>query len=110
MKYPKENRIRSRNHRFFIASLPCVKTGLEGQSQCAHISYGRYSQSKSGDNNCIPLSWREHDKQTKKGELAYWGDEETIEIMRQLANELYKNSGDYDLCYSLIMEFNAFLC
>ena len=108
--YPKENRVRSEKHRRFIASLPCVKTGIEGQTQCAHISYGRHSQSKSGDNNCTPISWKEHDKQTKIGEIAYWGSEENIELMRELAHELYENSGDYDRCLEIIYGYNAFLC
>lgn len=93
-----------------MASLPCIKTGLEGQTQCAHISYGRHSQSKSGDDNCVPLSWKEHDKQTKIGELAYWGDEDNIEYARELAHELYANSGDYEACEIILLSYRAFLC
>jgi len=92
---PKENRIRDRVHRIWIASLPCLITTLEGLTQCAHVSYGRNSFAyKAGDDNCVPLCVDEHRKQTATTEEKYWAPYGGVEKVQTLGNMLYLCTGD----------------
>jgi hypothetical protein len=102
----KENRIRDEKHRRFIASLPCCVTGLEGETQCAHVSEGRHSIGmKSGDNNCLPLSVDEHRIQHEIGEQNYWFSFGGLAKAKRLANNLYDVSGDMDAALALLESF-----
>jgi len=49
---------RSEQHRRNVASLPCIKCGLEGSSQCAHANHSLFGKSlgmKSSDLATFPL-------------------------------------------------------
>lgn len=65
--------IRDKPYLKYVRSLPCIITGREGEDiDPAHISYGRYSQAKSGDDLVLPLWNLEHMKQHQTGEVKYW--------------------------------------
>jgi len=104
MLIPKTKLIRDEKHRRFIASLPCVITGL-GDCQAAHIRHGYYALgSKPSDARCIPLHWLEHQKQHQIGELAYFG-KKRLDALIWLSGLLYTHTGDYDKCCELIERF-----
>lgn len=95
MLIEKQNRIRDKNHRRLIATLPCLTTGLEGSTQADHVSEGRFSMGmKAGDDNCVPLSYTEHAYQHQIGESNYWSQYGGIARVRTLAKALYKATGD----------------
>lgn len=95
MLIEKQNRIRDKKHRRWVASLECLITGITGMSQAAHVSEGRYSLGmKACDSLCIPLSVSEHAKQHAMGEIAYWKQYGGIERVKTLAKALYECSGD----------------
>lgn len=106
MMLPKQNRIRSEKHRRFIASLPCAITGIEGQSQCAHVSEGRLSMGmKACDSSTVPLHWFEHDRQTKTSEKAFWLPWGGIDAAKSLARLLWENTGDSVKCEAILRRF-----
>lgn len=100
----KKAKIRDKKHREFIASLPCVVSGVSGMTQAAHIRHnnGGGMGLKPGDDYCIPLSWWEHAEQHEIGELNYWPD---IEDAKELALDLYRNTGDRDKCLEMIARY-----
>ena len=57
---------------------------------------------KPGDNYTVPLDYREHERQHKKGELSYWDD---IDAAIELAKSLYENTGNREKCLNLILNF-----
>jgi hypothetical protein len=108
MMIPKQNRERKPKHRKWIATLPCCVSGIEGQTQAAHVSKGRYSLGmKAGDNFIIPLSVEEHRTQTlwPYGEAGYWEQHGGIDKVKKLANDLYEVSGNTEAAYQLLGAF-----
>jgi hypothetical protein len=105
----KEPKIRSEKHRRFIASLPCCVSGLQGQTQAAHIrtQTGGGMGLKPSDIWCIPLSVVEHQRQHnfKGGEKAYWELHGGTEKFKELAKNLWVYSGDEFKCSKLIAGF-----
>lgn len=94
--------IRDKNHLKFIASIPCCVSG-RGGVQAAHIRYGCFSMGmKPGDNYTVPLNHLEHARQHKIGESQFWED---INNAMALANLLYENTGNRELCLELIKKF-----
>lgn len=95
MLIEKQNRVRDKKHRMWIASLPCIVSGYEGMCQAAHVSEGRHSIGlKACDSMCIPLCVFEHQTQHEQGERQYWLRYGGIERVKTLANALYKASQD----------------
>lgn len=108
MLIPKQNRIRDKAHRRWIASLSCVVSGVHGETQAAHVSAGRYSLGmKASDSEILPLSVTEHLKQhtSRAGEKGYWECRGGIDRAKQLAADLYSVSGDTDYANMLILRF-----
>ena len=106
MLIPKQNRERKKAHREWIASLPCCVSKLQGHTQAAHVSKGRFSMGlKSGDNNCLPLSVWEHEMQHRLGERLYWEQYGGIEKAKTLANALYEISGNTNAALMLLARF-----
>jgi len=87
-------KIRSESHRRFIASLPCCVCSAP-DVQSAHIRTGNGAGMglKSGDNFCVPLCLRCHEKQGR-GEKIFWGVH--LEDANGLANALWHFSKDRD--------------
>lgn len=101
----KENRIRNKNHLKFIASLPCVITGHH-EVQAAHIRHGCYSIAmKPCDSLTLPLYWKEHARQHSMSETDFWDSYGGIENAKELAINLYKNTGNREKCLELIRLF-----
>jgi len=87
--------IRDEKHRRFIASLPCIVTGIEGSSQAAHIRKGLYAMGmKPDDSLCVPLTWWQHSKQHDIGEESFWSDYGGINRAKDFAIRLFENTGD----------------
>ena len=102
----KQKRIRDKKHLKWIANLPCCVSGVSAQTQAAHIRHGCYSMGmKPGDDKCVPLWWGEHLRQHEEGERVFWNEYGGIEKALDLAEELYKVSGDDDKGNILILEF-----
>jgi hypothetical protein len=98
--------IRSKKHLKFIASLPCLTTGLEGSTQAAHIRSGLYAMGmKPDDSLTVPLSWMQHALQHNGAEKDYWKDKGGIENIKALAIQLYENTGDEYTCRDLINDY-----
>jgi len=93
---PAETKIRNEKHRRWIASLPCLITRIEGNSQAAHIRSGNSAGMglKSGDDCCVPLSIAEHARQGRDGEVVFWAWHGGVEKATKLAKDLYAVSGD----------------
>lgn len=92
---PKSRIIRSGSHRRFISKLPCCISGIERQTQAAHIRSGWLGMGiKPSDELCIPLSWKLHAKQHQQSEKKFWEPYGGVERAKELAKELYKVSGD----------------
>jgi hypothetical protein len=98
----KEPKVRSKPHRMFVASLPCCVSGIEGQTQCAHIraNTGGGMGLKPSDQYCVPLSVSEHARQHRIGEYPFWG--ERLPYAKELALDLFRNSGNRAECLKLI--------
>ena len=94
--------IRDKKHLAFIRTLPCIFTGRK--SEAAHIRYQTDGAMSKKPSDCwvVPLSHDEHMRQHQIGELRYWKD---IEAAKQLALDLYENSGNYEVCVGLIRKF-----
>lgn len=102
----KQKPIRSEKHRRFIASLPCCVSGVSGQTQAAHIRSGFFGMgAKPGDDLCVPLSWKEHDRQHKCGERKFWEPYGGIQEAKELAQHLYRFTGNEDMARQLIARF-----
>ena len=102
---PKQNRIRDKKHRKWIASLPCCVSGRT-ETQAAHIRDQCFSAGmKPGDDLCIPLDYKEHALQHKIGEKLYWQPHGGIDKAKQLAKDLYAIRGDTDKAMMLIVRF-----
>lgn len=105
MNFKKEI-IRDEKYRRFISSLPCIVTGIVGQSQCAHIRHGCYSMGKKPcDSMCVPLHWEQHDKQHRIGEEKFYLPYGGVEKAKSLANFLWNNRHDLEVCMSGIIKF-----
>ena len=52
---PKVPKVRSEPYRRYIASLPCYRCGIHGQSQAAHSDYDKGMAIKTDDRTCYPL-------------------------------------------------------
>jgi hypothetical protein len=65
---PKEPTVlRSKQHRRNVAALPCLVTGLEGSSQCAHANFSKGGAMKACDTLCFPLSPAAHEFHDRSG-------------------------------------------
>lgn len=53
--YPKATRVRSESYRRWVATLPCISCGIEGQTQVAHANYGKGLSLKVCDLQTFPL-------------------------------------------------------
>ena len=87
--------IRDKQHRMFIASLPCVVSGSDNV-QCAHIRKGNGAGlgMKPSDDTCVPLSIDQHRIQHEIGEHKFWESYGGIEKATKLAKTLYEFTGD----------------
>lgn len=92
-----------------MRTLPCVITGVTQCIEAAHIRDGYYAMgSKPSDARAVPLHYMQHKDQHQRGEIAYWG-KKRLDAAKWLARAVYNNTGDYEECCRLIMEFrNAF--
>lgn len=92
-------------HRKWLMSLPCCMTGLNGQTDPAHIRTGNGGGMglKPHDKHCVPLRHSEHMKQHETSEEKYWG--EHLDRAKKLALDLWEISGDDDKAYLLIGAF-----
>lgn len=105
--------IHNRQHRLFIASLPCVACGKIGASQAAHIRSGNGAGMgyKSGDNFVLPLCCSQGDEQEGcheiqgKSEERFWSKFGGIERASRYANEMYKMTGHKEACIYLMVKF-----
>ncbi len=98
--------IRSKKHLRFIASLPCITTGLEGSTQAAHIRSGFYGLGiKPDDSLVVPLSWQEHARQHSEGEGVFWLDFGGVQRAKDFAVRLYENTGDEFMCREILEDF-----
>lgn len=107
MLIPKYENIVDKDHLRFIASLPCLITGWN-DVQAAHIRKGNNAGMayKSGDNCAVPLSVIEHAKQHSMGdESKYWDKYGGIDKVTELANNIYKVSGNRIAALRLIYEW-----
>lgn len=52
---PKSEPVRDECYRRWVASMPCIRCGLVGQSQAAHPNQGRGLSQKADDTDCFPL-------------------------------------------------------
>ena len=97
---------RDKEHLAFIRTLPCLK--CFSKSVAAHLRKGTDGSisKKPSDKWTIPLCQKCHDEQHKIGEVTFWGD---IDQVKELAQELYAISGDYEAALGLIVRYrNAF--
>ena len=97
--------VRSAKHKKFIRTLPCCVSFSNPPSDPAHISKGsgRGIGIKASDDRIVPLNHTQHARQHNRGEVSFWNgylDEAVI-----LANELYRHTGDWKTCVSLILDF-----
>jgi hypothetical protein len=95
-------RVLDDSHRRFIASLPCIVSGVEGRTQAAHLrfassSYGKPitgGSTKADDCWLLPLSVEMHDEQHRAGnEIAWWLSKGVADPLK-LCLRLYSVSGD----------------
>lgn len=108
--FPKENRIRDPEHLSWIRTLPCLKCFESGNDLPAgvahHITIGakRSMALKAGDDFLLPVCFGHHHAlHTGKGESSFWGSK--IHKINDLANNLYKISGDQESAMQLIKDF-----
>lgn len=75
----KKPKIRSKEHREFVASQPCIITGLTEGVQAHHLlrASGKGMGTKACDSLCIPLHYKYHNDLHKHGDeilyLDLWG-------------------------------------
>ncbi len=106
MLIPKQEIIRDKKHRMFIASLPClICGGVDVQS--AHIRKGNSGgvALKPSDNCCVPLCCEHHRIQGEVGELKFWYDFGGYERATVLAKKLYEFTGNTMKAEQLIGEW-----
>jgi len=96
--------LRDAKHLALIRMLPCVMGG-QGEVQACHLRKGTDGGMgmKPSDFYTLPLSFEEHAKQHRLGELTYWGGIEGVERARKLAQSLY--GADIFKARRLIMEY-----
>ncbi len=107
---PKHNPIRDVKHRKFIASLPCAACRTANFTQCAHI--GRLGMGiKSGDDLTVPLCAVRpgqegcHTIQHRIGEEKFWERFGGVDKAKELAQQLYAVSGNWEKACGLIVRF-----
>jgi hypothetical protein len=107
-KMLKEKKIRSKAHRRFIASLPCVICS-RADTQAAHIRAGNNAGIglKSGDDCCVPLCIECHRKQHELGsEAIFWlMHDSSARKATVLAKSLFAVTGDREKASTLIGEW-----
>lgn len=106
MLIPKKNPVRDERYRRWISSLPCAITGVQGETQCAHIS--RLGMGiKASDKDTIPLSWQKHQEQTLTGkESKFWSKYgKTMDQVYELANGLWVRQYQDDEALLIIARF-----
>jgi hypothetical protein len=99
---PAKARARDDGHLRFVASLPCAVSGVEGQTQAAHLRFAsaEYRKpitgigGKSDDVWTLPLSVEMHDEQHRAGDELAWWKSHGIDDPLKLALRLYAVSGD----------------
>lgn len=101
----KKKKVRSRAHRMFIASLPCLTCGIEGMTQAAHIRTGNDAGMglKSADDCVLPLCVTCHQEQHLTSEKLFYGQK--LPEAQRLAKTLYQISGNKD---AALMEITRF--
>lgn len=108
----KHERVKSRKHRKFIASLPCI-CGKVGRTQSAHVrkNNGGGMGFKPDDSHIIPLCCSDglwtgcHDREREIGEEAFWERYGGTERATELSKKLFEHTGDRDECLQLIIKF-----
>lgn len=110
----KRPRVHDGAHLAFVRSLPCLITGMTRGVEAAHIRYAdpRFGKRETGvgekasDRWTVPLHVEMHrlgkDAQHAGNERAFWR-RHGIDPVR-VAAALYANSGDYEVCESIIRE------
>lgn len=97
-------------HFSFIRDLPDVKTG-GGPCEISHIR--KYSNCgiarKPPPNRVLPQAHEEHMRVHSKGELTYWAGETGLRNAIELAELLFKHSGDYQTCLELIRTYRKII-
>lgn len=107
----KHKRVKSRKHRKFVASLPCV-CGKVGRTQSAHLRSGNGGGMgfKPDDTYVNPLccsgiGWKGcHDLEREIGEKAFWERYGGTERATGLAKALHE-CGDEDEALELLRDF-----
>lgn len=98
--------IRNKKHLKFVASLPCIVTMKAGESQAAHIRHGVCAMAmKPSDAYTVPLHYSEHSKQHAMPETEYWEQYGGVENARDLAFNLFLNTGEQSEAYQIIAEW-----
>lgn len=102
----KKPNIRSKAHLKLVRQLPSCLSGRPGPSDPHHlrISEERGVGLKAGDNWAVPLTRREHIACHKVGSKMeeLWFFERGIDC-RELAKELWKNTGDLDAMTKIVL-------
>jgi hypothetical protein len=93
--------VRDHEHLAFIRELPCIRCESYN-SVPAHIRIGTDGgmSRKPSDYWTVPLCHTCHDRQHKRGERTFWGD--NLERAKWLARELFKVSGEFGAAMKLI--------
>ena len=90
----KDGRLRSPQHRRWIAVLPCSIAGCTEPSECAHVRMGTDGAMgrKPSDSWCVPACRTHHAEQHTYGEATFW-DHYQIDALA-LAERLARMSPD----------------
>lgn len=98
----KSTRIRDRKHLDWLRELPCVRCS-SGGSEASHIRLMSNSGTglKPSDDRALPLCHRCH-MASHSGEKTFWGFK--IDQAIELAQELYKVTGDRSAAIKLILK------
>jgi hypothetical protein len=88
-------RVKARHHEF-IRQLPCLRCGMEGRSECAHVRSGADGGIglKPSSRFTVPLCVACHARQHSQGELTFWS-EIGIDPL-DAASALWTKSGDLE--------------
>lgn len=98
--------LRDKKHLALIRMLPClIGVDCMGDVVPAHISKfsGRGTSIKADDDRCIPLCFKHHDEQHRKGEMTFHGGYDGVWKAIELAKALYGK--DIFAARRLIMEY-----
>lgn len=109
LKFEKRGKpMKNDRHLRFIASLPCLICGTTEMIQAHHIlkTY-RGMAMKAGDNEAIPLCYQDHHRLHMSGGETEWLAEKNLPPAKEIADELYKLTGNSDAALEYINELKG---